>query len=128
MNSNNETVTKKKSFRYDLALIASLLLLSLVAVGVLLLTRESGGYAVVEIDGKEVARYSLAENGEYSLNGGTNILVIENGYAYMKSADCPGFQDCVEKGKIRYNGEFIICSPNRVNVYITGDGGVDLVS
>ncbi len=127
MNSTNEKASKKKSFRYDLALIASLLLLSLVAVGVLLLTREVGGYAVVEIDGKEVARYSLNENGEYSLNGGTNILVIEDGCAYLKYAKCPD-ETCVKTGKIRYNGESITCLPNRVNVYITAEGGVDFVS
>ena len=127
MNSTNEKASKKKSFRYDLALIASLLLLSLVAVGVLLLTREVGGYAVVEINGIEEARYPLDKNGEYSLNGGTNVLVIEDGCAYLKYAKCPD-ETCVKTGKIRYNGESITCLPNRVNIYISSDSGVDLVS
>ena len=117
----------KKGLRYDLILIISLLVLSLVAVGILLATRKTGEYAVVEINGETVARYALNIDGEYTLNGGTNKLIIEDGYAYMTYADCPD-GTCIKTGKIRYNGESITCLPNRVNIYITGEGGLDLVS
>lgn len=117
----------KKGLRYDLILIISLLVLSLVAVGVLFAMRKTGEYAVVEIDGEEVARYPLNIDGEYTLNGGTNLLVIEDGRAYMSYADCPD-HTCVKTGKIRYSGESITCLPNRVNIYITGEDGLDLVS
>ena len=117
-----------KAHKSELVMIAVLLLLSLVLVLTLALTRREGGVAVVEIDGVEIASYALAVDGEYSLNGGTNILVIEDGCAYLTYADCPD-RTCVRTGKIRYVGESIVCLPNRLSVTVRGDGdGVDLVS
>ena len=120
---------KKKSLRFDVILIASLLTVSLIAVGLLFLTRKGGDRVVVEIAGERVAEYSLFENGEYVLNGGTNILVIENGEAYLSYADCPD-RTCVRTGKIKYAGQSIVCLPNKVTVTVKGNahGGVDLVS
>ena len=93
----------------------------------LTLTRERGSYVSVQRDGEEIARYSLSEDGEYPLNGGTNLLVIEGGEAYMKDADCPD-RVCVGTGRIGYAGQSIICLPNRLSVTVVGEEGVDLVS
>ena len=73
--------------------------------------------------------YPLDKDGEYVLNGGTNILVIEDGAAYIREADCPD-KTCVRKGKLRYVGQSSVCLPNRLSVTGIGDGagGVDLVS
>ncbi len=119
----------KKSLRFDVYLIASLLIIALVAVGILLLARKGGDRVTVEISGKTLAEYSLYENGEYSLNGGTNILVIENGEAYLSYADCPD-HTCVRTGRIKYAGQSIVCLPNELTVSVRGnsDGGVDLIS
>jgi len=120
---------KKKSLRFDFILIASLLIVSLVTVGILLLTRKGGDRVVVEIAGERVAEYGLYQNGEYPLNGGTNILVIENGEAYLSYADCPD-RTCVRTGRIKYAGQSIVCLPNKVTVTVRGNtqSGVDLVS
>ena len=116
--------------RAEILFIAGLLLVSLALLLVLTLTRREGAVAEVELDGETVARYALDEDGEYVLNGGTNILVIEGGEAYLTYADCPDLV-CVRTGRIRYVGESIVCLPNRLSVVIRGedaDGGVDLVS
>lgn len=114
--------------RYDLLLIGVCLLLSLICLFALRLFRVEGAYAAVEIDGKEVGRYSLSNDGEYPLNGGTNILVIRDGECYLSYADCPD-KICVKKGGIRYRGQSIICLPNRVSVRVIGEEeGVDIVS
>ena len=81
--------------------------------------KKDGAAVVVSVDGKTVAEYPLDENGEYSINGGTNILVIENGAAYMKSADCPK-QLCVNTGKIHRTSEKIVCLHNKVMVRVVG--------
>lgn len=120
---------KKRSLRYDILLISVLLCLALIIGLVSLLTRRKGNVVCVEIDGIEVGRYSLEKDAEYTLNNGTNILIIENGQAYLIYANCPD-KTCVKTGKIKYVGESIICLPNKISITIRGDasGGVDLVS
>lgn len=117
----------KKHFA-DIIVIVSLLFISLLSVAALLILRTEGSVAVVEIDGVEVARYSLSEDGEYPLNGGTNLLIIKNGQAYMTEADCPD-RTCVKTGRISYKGQSIVCLPNKISVRISGGAdGVELVS
>ena len=120
---------KRNRIRYDIVLIVSLLLTALIAAGFLFLFRREGASVEVEIDGVRTAAYSLDTDGEYVLNGGTNILVIEGGAAYIKEADCPD-KTCVRKGRISYVGQSAVCLPNRVSVTVIGEDarGVDLVS
>jgi hypothetical protein len=116
---------KKKDF----ILIGVIVAVIAIAIAVLSLTKKDGDYVVVKVDGNEVARYSLTQDGEYSLNGGTNVLRIENGKAYLVSANCPDHL-CVKQGKIDQSGETITCLPNRltVTVYSQTEGEVELVS
>ena len=86
------------------------------------LSRTPGDYVSVSVGEEVVMEIPLTESGEYPILGGKNILVIENGYAYMKYADCPK-QVCVNTGRVAMSGEKIICSHNGVKVrVITGDG------
>lgn len=114
--------------RADVIVIVSLLVLALVLYLALNLGRREGGTAVVRVNGVEIERHSLLQNGSFPLNGGTNILVIEDGYAWMSEANCPD-HICVRQGKIHYTGQVITCLPNRLTVTIEGgeDGGVDLI-
>ena len=118
----------KHKLRADVIVIVSLLLLALVLYLALNLGRREGGTAVVRVNGVETERHSLLQNGSFPLNGGTNILVIEDGYAWMSEANCPDLI-CVRQGKIHYTGQVITCRPNRLTVTIEGgeDGGVDLI-
>ena len=111
---NRET---KRKIILDVILVVTLLAVSLSAFFIFRAFREEGAVAVVTVDGKLVAEYPLSQDGEFSLNGGTNILVIKDGEAYMLTADCPD-GTCVRKGRISYTGEDITCLPNRVRVEI----------
>ncbi len=117
----------KKALTFNVIFIAAALIVALIAVTAALLGREEGAFAVVSVDGEVIAEYPLSEDGEFVLRGGSNILVIEDGTVYMRSADCPD-KTCVNVGRIRYAGESITCLPNKINVYIRGVGGVDVVS
>lgn len=114
--------------RADLIVIASLLLLALVLFLVLSALRTEGGELVVRVDGVETARYSLRADGVYPLNGGSNLLVIAEGQAWMEEANCPDLL-CVKQGRIHYTGQSIICLPNRLSVTVEGgeSNGVDAV-
>ncbi len=115
---------KRKKLRMDILLIALLLALT----GVLYLsfgrTKGTGSYAVVRVEGAVAARYPLDEDGVYPLNGGTNILAIEDGYAWIQEANCPD-HICMLLGKINKTGQIITCLPNLLTVTI--EGGEQLV-
>ncbi len=117
----------KKSLRLDIIVIATILALAFILLSLVLLLRQEGGVAVVEVGGEYYATYPLDIDGEYVLNGGTNILVIEKGEAYMKYADCPD-GTCKNTGRVKYNGQSIICLPNHISVIIESsendDGGL----
>ena len=118
-----------KKYRVDIIVVASLLILSLSVLLFVNLTKEDGAYVEVTVDGNPTGKYSLAIDGTYSLNGGTNTLVVQNGTAYMSYSNCPD-HICENTGKIRHVGETIICLPNRITVTIIGDSdeAVDFVS
>ena len=122
---NNRTEQKPAGPRYtrDLMIVAVLLLAAL-ALFFLMRSRQEretgiGAQAVVTVDGREIGRYPLRKSGTFSLNGGTNILVVENGEAWVSEADCPD-KVCMGMGKISRNGEFIACLPNRLLVVVEG--------
>ena len=114
--------------RADLMVIGALLLLALVLYLVLGAFRTEGGAVVVRVDGVETERHALSEDGVYPLNGGSNILVISDGQAWLSEANCPDLL-CVRQGKIHYTGQSIICLPNRLTVTVEGgeSGDVDFV-
>ena len=118
-----------KKYRIDIIVVASLLILSLAVLLIVNLTKEEGAYAEVTVGGNAAGKYSLAIDGTYSLNGGTNTLVVQNGTAYMSYSNCPD-HICENTGRIQHVGETIICLPNRITVTIIGDSdeAVDFVS
>ena len=105
----------------DIILIASVLLVGLSVFLIVTLTKEVGNSVRVSVDGRVVGEYSLSVDGEYSLNGGTNILVIKGGKAYMKYASCPDGL-CINQGEAYKIGQKIVCLPNRVMVEVIGEG------
>lgn len=127
-NKNGEEYRKMKSAVFNKRrLIADLLLalaLLAVALSVFLLRRataEEGRVVAVLVEGDCVAEYPLDRDGEYLLGGGTNLLVIEGGEAYIAEADCPD-KLCVKSGKISLEGDRVVCLPNRVVIEIRGSG------
>ncbi len=108
----------------DILLIASLLAVTGILYVSFGRTKETGTCAVVRVEGAVTARYYLDVDGIYPLNGGTNILAIEDGYAWMQEANCPD-HICMLLGKINKTGQVITCLPNLLTVTI--EGGEQLV-
>ena len=119
-------VSAGKTLRADLIVIVGLLLLAAVLWLVLSIGREEGGVAVVRVDGVETERHLLSVDGVFPLNSGSNILVIEDGQAWLSEANCPDLL-CVKQGKIHYTGQVITCLPNRLTVTVESgeSNGVD---
>ncbi|MBE6631791.1 MAG: NusG domain II-containing protein [Ruminococcaceae bacterium] len=108
--------------RNDIIFVAIILLAVLAAALVMLLLRTSGDKVIVSIDGKLFGEYSLNENRsvEIKTDEGYNLLIIEDGKAYVKEASCPD-GICSSHRPISYGGESIICLPNKVVVEIRTD-------
>ena len=113
-----------KTHRNDVILAAVLLALGGALALFLLVTRQAGGTARVQIDGETVLELSLDEDARIELGeaGHGNLLIIENGTARVAAADCPD-QVCVRQGAVRYNGESIVCLPHKLIVTIEGGQG-----
>ncbi|MDY4587081.1 MAG: NusG domain II-containing protein [Oscillospiraceae bacterium] len=122
----------EKKHRNDIILVAVLLFAALAAFAVIQLTKKSGGYAVVVQEGKEIASYPLSEDISVtfqSSNGGYNTLVIKDGKADVTEADCPD-KLCVNQHSISFNGETIVCLPNKLVVKIVSgeEADVDIIA
>lgn len=106
--------------RADWLLLAAVLLAAL-ALFLVLRPGEDGAWAVVTVDGAEVARYPLNEDRVVTLGDGAdyNILEIRDGGAAVTDASC-GDRVCVRTGTVRRAGESIVCLPHRLVVSIEG--------
>ena len=104
-----------------------ILLAALLAAGALLFVffrfhRAEGARAVVRVSGEEYGTFDLAMDQAveiHGVDGGTNLLQIQDGKASVTEASCPDLL-CVRQGKVSRQGESIICLPNEVVVEITG--------
>lgn len=118
----------RRKHLFDLLLIGGLLLAALLCYLLFSGSGSLGNVAVVRVNGQETARYSLAVNGRYELNGGSNILIIRNGEAWLEDANCPD-KLCVRQGKIELDGQCITCLPNKLTVTLYADNSeVELIS
>lgn len=83
---------------------------------------EKGSKISITIDGKEHGSYSLAEDQTIVIdeNHYENTIVIKDGKAYMKDANCPD-QLCVHQKQISFDNESIICLPNKVVITVESD-------
>ena len=80
------------------------------------------GEVEIAVSGTIVETLPLSEDTRLVISGandGENILVIEDGKAYMESASCPD-GICVRHTPISKDGESIICLPNQVVVTVRG--------
>ena len=119
--------------KITIIVIASLLLLSLIFFISNAIFRKEGAAVRVTVGDEVVGEYPLSKNKTYSLNGGTNILVIEDGVAYISYAECKT-QQCKHMGKIKYCNQFIACEANKIRIVVIEQGnykdenGIDFVS
>lgn len=120
--------------RYARIIIASLILICTVCSVFSCAPKQAGNVARVTVDGELVGEYPLSVNASYTLNGGTNVLTVEDGKAYMSYSTCAG-HDCENWGKVQYVNQSIICLPNKIIISIvatdsdgSSDGDIDFVS
>lgn len=121
----------KRFGRNDVFFIGFLLLFCIiVCVAVYKGGAVQGSYITITVDGKEYGTYSLMEDRTIEITDGEhrNVIVIENGEAYMKSASCPDHL-CVNQNPIGYDKQSIICLPNKVVITVTSDleSDVDII-
>lgn len=111
----------------DLIIAGALVLLGVLG---LLVRPGSAGRQVVTIkeNNKIVYTGALDSPAHVEIDGKyQNIIVVQDGQAWIESSDCPG-RDCMHMGKIDRAGQSIACAPNGVIVVIEGEGGVDDVA
>ncbi|MBQ9979131.1 MAG: NusG domain II-containing protein [Clostridia bacterium] len=125
----------KKKAKNDIIFIVAVVLLIGLAAGAMLLFRQEGGAVEVKVNGKLYGTYSLSKDQVIEIRSGDdyNILVIENGKAYVREANCPGadtyYHKCTNKKPISYKGESILCKEHGVVIAIVGgedSGGPDI--
>ncbi len=110
--------TRKKS-KADVMLIAGLAVVGIFLILYLLLFSGSGKIVEIRVDGNVIKQLPLDTDTVYDINNeyGKNRIVIENGEAYMKEADCPDGL-CKNMGKISRKGQSVICLPHRLVIEI----------
>lgn len=116
---------KKKSIRIDIIVIALFLAVGVIIALVLFLGQHKGATVKISVDGETIKTFPLDTDITYEIqgvNGGTNLLVIEDNKAYIRVASCPDSL-CINMGKIDSAGQSIVCLPNRVVVSIEGEEG-----
>ena len=118
--------SKKQKIFADLILVLVIIALALSVLLFVKLTSHEGAYVEVSVNNGAPTVYSLSVDGEYVINGGTNIIVISGGKVYMKSADCPD-KTCVHQGAISMTGERIVCLPNKVHVVVVDEGEEEIL-
>jgi hypothetical protein len=106
--------------KWDFLLLAVLLAATGILFWAFRMNSPEGGSVVVRVGGEEKEVYSLDKDQTVTIegvNGGSNVLVIENGSAHFRDATCPD-QLCVHQGEVSRQGESIICLPNQVIVEV----------
>jgi hypothetical protein len=111
---------KNKKLRNDIILIIIPLVICAGIFGWRVAARQDGEYVCVKQNNTVLGEYPLDKDTEIrfdSENGGYNILVISEGKAEILSASCKD-KICVNHRKICYEGESIVCLPNRLMITV----------
>lgn len=121
----------KKLNRNDKILIGFLLFISILSFGFQWWFAKTGDEILIRVNGEIYGTYDLNENQTIKISSSKekeNVIVIEEGQAYMKSASCKDLI-CVHQRKINKTGETIVCLPNKVIVEVIGeDEEVDIIT
>lgn len=108
---------KKADFLIIFAMLALSLIMSLAISN--LDTKKEGQIIRIEQGSKLIGEYPLDHDREIDIddNGHYNKVVIKDGKAFMKEANCRD-QICVHMKEINMDGETIICLPNKVFIEV----------
>jgi len=115
----------KKFGKWDVVFLAALLVLGIALTAGVYRFSKAGSRIDITVDGQLYGTYLLSEPQEIQieLDGRTaNVVVIEDGAAYMKEADCPDGL-CRRQGAVSRSGQTIVCLPHRLVVEVIGGDG-----
>lgn len=106
-------------------LLAAVLVLLIGASWLLFLPQKTAGteaYALVQVDGEEQGRYSLAEDKSFTVewDGHRNLVEIRDGKVSVTEANC-GNGQCIKMGEIDSAGEMIVCLPNKMVITVESE-------
>ena len=116
---------KEKFFRKnDIFFVAATLFVAVTVYLTMHMVYGTEGTSVqIVVDGEVYAEYPLEQDREiqidYDKSEGFNVLIIENGEAVVKEADCPD-KLCVKQKAVSKNGESIVCLPHKLVITIVG--------
>ena len=120
-----------KKHKNDILLILLVLVIAAALLVYRAANRESGSSVEVTVDGALLMTLPLDKDTSVVIGEGdhTNTLVIRGGEASVTAASCPDHV-CIKRGTIRYDGETIVCLPNRLVVTVVNgaDSGMDIIS
>lgn len=104
----------------DLILIGCLLAIIGVFIIITNFSSKKGAYVIIKVEGNIAKRLPLSQNMNIEIhgkNGGTNTVVIKDGYVSVTHASCPDHY-CVKYKKINKSNETIVCLPNEMVIEI----------
>ncbi len=124
-------MTEKRKFVCAFDVVLACLLVLVAAVPFFVAFDDSPVCAVIEVEGREVAKYSLSEqkNGApltvaVPTREGEVTVEIGEDYAVIKDSPCPA-HTCIKNGPVTRSGQTVICLPCRLTVRITGEAEYD---
>ena len=104
--------------RLDIAFFA--VIVTLVAlISAVCFTCSEEAVSVVVTTPHGTQSFPLDRDAEIDIDGHLT-LVIEDGYVYVKDADCPD-KVCEHTGRISRSGEVIACLPSGIVITVSGD-------
>lgn len=115
--------------RNDIILVIAVLVIAIGAMVYLNVTKTDGDQIIVTIDGQVYKTLDLNKDTTMKIESGVgeyNLLVIKDGYASVEDASCPDLI-CVHAKDIHFNGEKIVCLPNKVVIVVESNetSGID---
>lgn len=108
----------KKRIR-SIIILAGILLISVIWL-MIYGTKDAGGLVVITLRGEVIQEMPLNVDASFpvgSKEGDYNLVVVENGKAYVSEANCAN-QICKNSQSIFKSGEVITCIPHRLVITI----------
>ncbi|MBR2875881.1 MAG: NusG domain II-containing protein [Clostridia bacterium] len=120
---------EKRKFKNDVILVVIVIAVATLGLLLLNLFKTEGEMAAIKIDGVVTEWYPLSENAVIPISTGVNneqknTLVIENGEAFIRDANCPD-KICEGHRAISFVGETIVCLPHKLVIEIVADDSGD---
>lgn len=108
-----------KKIRNDVILILIIVIVTVVSATLYFSFQKDGKNVSVIKNGETIATYSLQEKISVPIRNENNInvLVVENGMAYISQANCPD-KICVNHRPVSKSGETIVCLPAKLVIEI----------